>query len=47
VIEKVSFGKKSSVKFQAIRHAHREKEKVTGSDKPGKDAEKPQPQPPC
>jgi hypothetical protein len=35
MIEKISVGKKSSVKFQAIRHAHREKKKVSGGNKPG------------
>jgi len=46
MIEKVSVGKKNTVKFQAIRHAHREKKKVSGGNKPGQNAEKPQPQPP-
>jgi hypothetical protein len=46
VIEKFSFGKKSSVKFQAIRYACGEKKKITGGDKPGKYTKKPQPKPP-
>ena len=46
MIEKKILGKQRPVKFQAFRHARRKKKKISGGDKPGKYAKKPQPQPP-
>jgi hypothetical protein len=42
MIKKISLGKKRPVKFQAFRHARGKNKKITGRDKPGKYAEKPQ-----
>jgi hypothetical protein len=41
MIEEIAPGEKRTVKFQAVRHAHRKQKKVTRGDKPGKSVEKP------
>jgi hypothetical protein len=42
MIGQVLFREKGTIKFNAVGNPHRKKKKITGGDKPGERAEKPQ-----